>query len=84
MSYKRFDKEDVVVSAESITSPVWTGDKTVLNTFFTSSTQTGGTPYGASHYSGNNNNTSLSKDESILAQALGRRVATLAKKLAKT
>jgi hypothetical protein len=43
MSYKRFDKEDVVVSAESITSPVWTGDKTVLNTFFTSSTQTGGT-----------------------------------------
>ena len=49
-----------------------------------SSTQTGGTPYGASHYSGNNNNTSLSKDESILAQALGRRVATVAKKLAKT
>ena len=43
MSYKRFDQEDVVVSAESITSPVWTGDKTVLNTFFTSSTQTGGT-----------------------------------------
>jgi len=43
MSYKRFDQEDVVVSAESITSPVWTGDKTTLNTFFTSSTQTGGT-----------------------------------------
>ena len=46
------------------------------------STQTGGTPYGASHYSGNNNNT-LSKDETTLAQALGRRVSTMAKKLAK-
>mgnify|MGYP001351021987 FL=1 len=43
MSYKRFDQQDVVVSAESITSPVWTGDKTTLTTFFTSSTQTGGT-----------------------------------------
>ena len=43
MSYKRFDQEDVVVSAESITSPVWTGDVTTLTTFFTSSTQVGGT-----------------------------------------
>ena len=43
MWYKRFDQQDVVVSAESITSPVWTGDKTTLTTFFTSSTQTGGT-----------------------------------------
>ena len=48
-----------------------------------SSTQTGGTPYGASHYSGNNNNTSLSKDEIIIAQALGRRVSNMAKKLGK-
>lgn len=43
MSYKRFDTEDVVVSAESITSPIWTGDRTTLSTFFTSSTQIGGT-----------------------------------------
>lgn len=43
MSYKRFDQEDVVVSAESITSPIWTGDQTTLSTFFTSSTQIGGT-----------------------------------------
>jgi hypothetical protein len=42
MSYKRFDPEDVVVSAESITSPIWSGDSTTLTTFFTSSTQTGG------------------------------------------
>lgn len=43
MSYKRFDTEDVVVSAESITSPVWSGDQVTLNNFFTSSTQVGGT-----------------------------------------
>jgi len=43
MSYKRFDTEDVVVSAESITSPVWSFGATTLTTFFTSSTQTGGT-----------------------------------------
>jgi hypothetical protein len=41
MSYKRFDTEDVVVSAESISTPIWTGDITTLNTFFTSSTQIG-------------------------------------------
>ena len=43
MSYKRFDTEDVVVSAESVTTPVWSGDVTTLNTFYTSSTQLGGT-----------------------------------------
>ncbi len=43
MSYKRFDAEDVVVSAESISTPVWTGDVTTLETFFTSSTQIGAT-----------------------------------------
>ena len=43
MSYKRFDLEDVVVSAESVTAPVWTGDVTTLTTFFTGSAQIGGT-----------------------------------------
>ena len=43
MSYKRFDAEDVVVSAESISTPVWTGDVTTLSTFYTSSTQIGAT-----------------------------------------
>jgi hypothetical protein len=43
MSYKRFDAEDVVVSAESVTAPLWTGDITTLTTFYTSSTQIGGT-----------------------------------------
>jgi hypothetical protein len=39
MSFKRFDAEDLVVSAEPVSTPVWsTGDPT-LNTFFTSSVQ---------------------------------------------
>lgn len=42
MSYKRFDSEDVVISAESVTAPVWTGDIVTLDSFFTSSTQIGG------------------------------------------
>jgi hypothetical protein len=43
MSFKRFDLEDIVVSAESVTTPLWSGDSTTLTTFFTSSTQIGGT-----------------------------------------
>ncbi|WP_116964370.1 NAD(P)H:quinone oxidoreductase [Fastidiosibacter lacustris] len=42
-------------------------------------TQTGGTPYGLSHYDGINSNNSLSNDEIILAKALGKRVADIAK-----
>lgn len=45
------------------------------------STKTGGTPYGASHVSGNDNQNPLSDDEVKLAQALGHRVATIASKL---
>ncbi len=41
-------------------------------------TRGGGTPYGASHFAGN---ATLSEHEKSLAQALGRRVATLAHKL---
>ena len=42
MSFKRFDQEDVVVSAESISTPVWSGNTTTLTGFYTSSTQVGG------------------------------------------
>lgn len=42
MSFKRFDQEDIVVSAESITAPVWSGDVVNLTGFYTSSTQIGG------------------------------------------
>ncbi|MBV2208277.1 MAG: NAD(P)H:quinone oxidoreductase [Thermomonas sp.] len=46
-----------------------------------STTRTGGTPYGASHYAGTGNDPELSEDEVQLARALGRRVAHLARTL---
>lgn len=48
-----------------------------------STTQTGGTPYGASHLAGGKANPVLSRDEEVLAQALGKRIAELALKLSK-
>ena len=39
MSYKAFDNEDVVVSADAVSSTVWSTDAYELTTFFTSSTQ---------------------------------------------
>ena len=47
-----------------------------------SSTTTGGSPYGASHVTWNRTADALSADEKSLALALGRRVATIASKLA--
>jgi NAD(P)H dehydrogenase (quinone) len=47
-----------------------------------SSTRSGGTPYGASHVAGAKDDPQLSDEESVLARALGRRIATLAVKLA--
>jgi len=44
-------------------------------------TTSGGTPYGASHLAGTDNTRKLDKHESKLCIALGKRVATLAKKL---
>lgn len=41
-------------------------------------TTTGGTPYGASHVSGEDGNNPLSTDEADLCTALGRRVASIA------
>lgn len=46
-----------------------------------STTQSGGTPYGASHVESASPDGSLTADEVTLARALGRRVATLALKL---
>jgi NAD(P)H dehydrogenase (quinone) len=45
-------------------------------------TQRGGSPYGASHVSGGATHALLSEEEKSLAQALGRRIATLAVQLA--
>ena len=47
-----------------------------------SSTRSGGTPYGASHVAGANDDATLSDDEKVLAQALGRRLADVARRLA--
>lgn len=47
-----------------------------------STTRTGGTPYGASHVAGPKDDLPLSEDEKQLAQALGKRLATVAGKLA--
>jgi len=48
-----------------------------------SGTQSGGTPYGASHVAGTGANpAALTRDELTLCHALGRRVALLAQKLA--
>ena len=44
MSFKRFDPEDIVVSSEAVTGPVWTNNITTLTTFFTSSVQANSTP----------------------------------------
>jgi len=45
-------------------------------------TRSGGTPYGATHVSGSANDRPVTDEESKLAFALGKRLATLAKRLA--
>lgn len=45
-------------------------------------TQTGGTPYGASHVAGPDSDRPLSPDEKDLCQALGKRLASVARRLA--
>ena len=47
-----------------------------------SSTRSGGTPYGASHVAGASDDPQPTDDEAQLARALGRRLATIAAKLA--
>ena len=44
-------------------------------------TRSGGTPYGASHVAGARDEPALTEEERVLAQALGRRVASLALQL---
>ena len=46
-----------------------------------SKTSTGGSPYGASHVAGANNNKPISDDEKALCIALGKRIATLSVQL---
>ena len=46
-----------------------------------STTRSGGTPYGASHVAGPQDDPEPTEEEAVLARALGRRVALLARKL---
>lgn len=39
MSFKRFDQDDVLISAESVTTSAWSNKVTTLSSFYTSSTQ---------------------------------------------
>jgi hypothetical protein len=43
MSFKRFDKEDIAISADSIVAPAWSGQVTTLTSFNTSSDQVAST-----------------------------------------
>jgi hypothetical protein len=43
MSFKRFDTEDITISAESIVAPAWTGQQTTISAFYTSSNQVAST-----------------------------------------
>jgi len=43
MSFKRLDLEDIVISADGVTAPAWTGNVVTLTTFYTSSNQSNGT-----------------------------------------
>lgn len=45
-------------------------------------TRSGGTPYGASHHAGSDNNNPLTSEEINLCRALGRRLAVIAAKVA--
>jgi len=47
------------------------------------STRSGGSPYGASHLAGVRGELALTEDERALARALGRRVADIARRLAR-
>lgn len=56
MSFKRLEQDDFVVSADSITAGMWTGNEPTLTTFFLNSTQTGG-PSGDYYYNVYDTNT---------------------------
>lgn len=43
MSFKRLDLEDIVISADGVTAPAWTGNVVTLTSFYTSSNQSNGT-----------------------------------------
>lgn len=71
MSYRRFDNDDIVVSADSITSPCWTNNAVTLTTFHTSSTQL--TSDSGKYYHYVYNSTDAASQEIQFALAYGNR-----------
>ena len=55
MSYRRFDQDDIVVSADSITTPAWTNNTVTLTDFHKSATQTSADSGKYYHYVYNSN-----------------------------
>ena len=74
MSYRRFDNDDIVVSADSITSPAWTNNQVTLSSFYTSSTQTAADSGKYYHYV--YNSTDAASQEIQFATAYGNRIGS--------
>jgi len=72
MSYRRFDNDDIVVSADSITSPAWSNNQVTLSSFYTSSTQTAADSGKYYHYI--YNSTDAASQEIQFATAYGSRI----------
>jgi len=72
MSYRRFDNDDIVVSADSITSPAWSNNAVTLSTYVTGSQA--GTDSGKYYY--HVYNTGSSDQEIQFAIAYGHRLGS--------
>ena len=72
MSFKRFDNEDIVISADSISSPAWTGNEVVLSNYYTSSAQVDG-PTGKYFYDIYNNLASADASQIQFSLAYGNK-----------
>tara|TARA_R110002167_G_scaffold19977_2_gene73223 strand:+ start:535 stop:1563 length:1029 start_codon:yes stop_codon:yes gene_type:complete len=70
MSFNRLDPQDFVVSADAVSSTVWSGNQPTLNTFFTSSTQESGQS-GEYYLNVFNTSSALPNGESQFAIAFG-------------
>lgn len=74
MAYRRFDSDDIVISADSITSPAWTNNTTTLSTFHTSSAQV--STDAGKYYWHIYNSTDASSQEIQFAVAYGNKVGS--------
>lgn len=76
MSFKRFDQEDIVVSADSITAPAWSGNKTTLTSFFTGSSSEVNSPAGNYFYNIYNEESTSPSTAIQFSIAYGNRVGS--------